>query len=115
MLPFSVYEKGRYRVIKIDEDVEEDTGLSELNVIIKGMLDQGKRTLAIRFTPRSYFGTKAVHDFVDCLEMITENSGRLAVVSRNRYIHNFVDAIDFDHVVKVCDNEEELVYESVTG
>ena len=100
MLPFSIYRKGRYRVIKIDEDVEEDTELSELNVIVKGMLDQGKRTLAIRFTPRSYFGAKAVHDFVDCLEMITENRGRLAVICQNRYIHDFVGAIDFDHVVK---------------
>ena len=113
MLPFSIYRKGRYRVIKIDEDVTEDTELSELNVIVKGMLDQGKRTLAIRFTPRSYFSTKAVHDFVDCLEMITEKRGRLAVVNPNKYIHDFLGAIDFDHVVMVCDSEEELVCESV--
>ena len=113
MLPFSIYRRGKYRVIKIDEDVEESTELSELNTIIKGMLDQGKRTLAIRFTPRSYFGTKAVHDFVDCLEMITEKQGSLAVIKPNKYIHDFLSAIDFDHVVRVCDSEEELVSETV--
>ena len=110
MLPFSIYRKGRYRLIKIDEDVAENTELSDLTVIVKGMLDQGKRTIAVRFTPRSFFGTKAVHDFVDCLEMVTEKQGKLAVVSPNKYIHNFLDAIDFDHVVEVCDDEEELVY-----
>ena len=110
MLPFSIYRKGRYRLIKIDEDVEENTELSELTVIVKGMLDQGKRTIAVRFTPRSFFGTKAVHDFVDCLEMVTEKQGKLAVVSPNKYIHNFLDAIDFDHVVEVFNDEEDLVY-----
>ena len=110
MLPFSIYRRGKYRVIKIDEDVEENTELSELNIIVKSMLDQGKRTIAVRFTPQSFFGTKAVHDFVDCLEMITEKQGRLAVVNPNRYIHNFLDAIDFDHVVRVCNSEEDLVY-----
>ena len=109
MLPFSIYRKGRYRLIKIDEDVAENTELSELTFIVKGMLDQGKRTIAVRFTPRSFFGTKAVHDFVDCLEMVTEKQGKLAVVNPNKYIHNFLDAIDFDHVVDVCDNEEDLV------
>lgn len=109
MMPLSIYRRGKYRLIKIDEDVAENTELSELTVIVKSMLDQGKRTIAVRFTPRSFFGTKAVHDFVDCLQMITEKQGRLAVVSPNRYIHNFLDAIDFDHVVDVCNNEEDLV------
>ncbi len=115
MLPYSIYQKGRYRVVKIDEDVMFDTDISELNIVIKDMLEQGKRTIAVCFRPISMLNTKAVANFVQCIEMISNCKGELAVVSSSRYIQAFLHAIDFDHVVKVCTDEEELEQEEVAS
>ena len=115
MLPYSIYQKGRYRVVKIDEDVMFNTDISELNIVIRDMLDQGKRTIAVCFKPISMLNTKAVADFVQCIEMISNSKGELAVVSPSKYIRGFLHAIDFDHVVKVCNDEEELEQEEIAS
>jgi len=115
MLPYSIYQKGKYRVIKIDEDILFKTDISELNIVIKDMLDQGKRIIAVCFKPISMLNTKAVSDFVQCIEMISNSKGELAVVTPSKYIRGFLHAIDFDHVVKVCNNEEELEQEKIVS
>ncbi len=115
MLLLKVYPKGKYQVVSIKEDVRLDTDISELNSIIRWLLERKTLNFAIRFTPTSFLGTRAVSHFITCLEMIVEKGGRLAVINPNKYIRNFVSAIDFDHDIKMFANEEELTFETAVA
>lgn len=115
MLRLDLYKRGKHQIIKVGEDIKTHTDISELNSVIKWLLYRGKNAIAIQFTPDSFLGAKAVSLFVDCLEMIVEERGQLTIINPNTYMHDFLEAIDFDHVIRMCNTEDELVYESAVA
>ncbi len=106
-----VYPKGKYQVVNIRQDIRHDTDISDLNSVIRWLLEKHSRFIAVRFTPESFLYTHAVSRFIDCLQMITGEGGKLAVINPNNYIRNFITAIDFENKITVFSDEDELTIE----
>jgi anti-anti-sigma regulatory factor len=115
MLLLNVYTKGKYHVVNIKQDVQSDTDISDLSSIIRWLLDRSTRLIAIHFTQGSFLDTHAVSHFIDCMEMVLGEGGKLAVIGPNNYIRNFIAAIDFDRTIHIFDDEEELTIEQAVA
>jgi hypothetical protein len=104
----TIYKKGKYQLLRIVDDVGLNTDLSELKSAIEDQLSHGETMIAVAFTPQSYLYTKSIAVLISCSEIIKEAGGHLAIVEANRDILDIFSVIDFDKMIKICKNEEDL-------
>jgi anti-anti-sigma factor len=108
-MEIDIYTKGKYRVLRLKEDVGLNTDLKELKSCIEGQLSQGKTCIALAFTQQSYLYTKSIAVLISCSEIIKDAGGHLAVIEANRDILDILSVIDFDKMISLYKTEEELV------
>lgn len=113
MLQLNVHGKGKYQVVRINQDIERETDISELNAVVNWLLERGKRYIAIHFKPKSLFETHSVSLFAECMEMVFKARGKLAIINPDRHLSDYIEAVDFDHSTKIYASENELVPEEI--
>ena len=102
-------DKGSYKVLRIKEDLSVNSDLTELRSIVNDYIAKGSKDFAFSFTKNSFLYTRSIAVLITCSELIKENNGRIAIIEANDDILDLLNLIDFDSMIKVYPNEEDLV------
>ena len=105
---FETYNKGGYEVIKINKVLSLNSKIEELAGVVDSLLEKNIVNIAIHFRDGSYLYSATGSVIVQCWEAIQDRNGSLALVNVNQDIHDFLNVIDFDSVIKIFRNDEEL-------
>lgn len=102
------YLKDQFHIIKIKDVLNLTSKIDELEDKINTLLEQKKINIAIHFADESYLCSSSGAVLIRCWENIKDHGGLLALVNVNQDIRDFLNIIDFDSLIKICDSEEEL-------
>jgi anti-anti-sigma factor len=104
-----LYPKGVYQVLKIEEDVQVISDLSELRFLVEGYLRQGKRHLAVSFADASYIYSGALAVLIDCFKKIKDGKGDLCLIEPKTEIKQAFECLGLDRLMQVYDSEDQLL------
>jgi anti-anti-sigma factor len=103
-----VYQKGLYKIIKIEEPLNVIADLTELKSLIDGYLQKQVKHIAVNFSDTTYLYSGAISVLVNCYKMIKECHGDLCVVEPNREIMDLLRQMNIDAIIDLYASEEEL-------
>ncbi len=101
-------EKNGYRVIRIGENISGGTDFTELKNLVLQLVQQGHVYLALSFTTESYFYSSAISALVQCLGMVREHGGKLAIVQPNDGMIDTLRIVGLLKMINVHRSEETL-------
>jgi anti-anti-sigma factor len=102
------HEKNAHVVLKVTEDLGIRSDLSELRDAVEHCLDKGARNIAVSFTPNSFLSSRAVAVCAQCVGLVHERGGRLAIIRPNEQIRELLGITDLMAHVAVVQSENEL-------
>ena len=102
------YQANGFEVLRVVEDVGARADLAELCERVQQALDQGKRRIALVFTPASHLDSRAIGNFARCVEAVRRANGKIAVVQPNPEIADFLRVVGFARHVQIYSTEAEL-------
>jgi len=114
-MQIEVYEKGKYQLLRLKDDVGLNTDLGELKIAIEAQLSKGVSNIAIAFTQKSYLYTKSIAVLISCSELIKDAGGHLAILEANRDILDILSVIDFDKMIVLYNSEADMVTGTVSS
>ncbi len=103
-----VYNRGKYRIVKIRSPMNVISDLTELNALITGYLKNGFDNIAVSFTDSSYLYSGAVSVLVNCFKMVRERGGDLCILEPNKSLLDLIKQMNIDSIIDVYTNEDEL-------
>ena len=103
------YQKNGYQVLSIKEDMTISSDVSELKMLVNGYLNRKVLHIALLFTKDSYLYTKSISILVQCLEMIREHGGSLAIINPNEDILDIMNTLDFSRVIRIFPFEDDIM------
>ena len=101
-----------FQVLRIKDDLSVNSDISEIKPIVHEYLQQGITKIALAFSRDSYLYTRSIAVLVQCLEMINERKGVLAIFQPNEDILDMLAAISFDTRVLIALSENDLAVKS---
>ena len=107
-MEYESYVKNEFHIIKIKDILNLTSKIDELEGIVNTLLEQNEIKIAINFAEESYLCSSSVAVLIRCWENIKDHGGILALINVNQDIRDFLNIIDFDSLIKICDSEEEL-------
>lgn len=113
-MKYETYNKGDYKVIKINEVLDLNSNITELESIVNDSLMKKYLNIVIHFKDNSFLYSNSAAVLVLCWEKIKDEKGTLALVNINEDIYNFLRVIDFDSAIKIFKNENELEFQVQT-
>lgn len=99
---------GAYTVAEVADTVTLNSDVSGLYEFVERSLEEGNRSIAVRFTEDSFLYTPHIAVLVKCLEAIREAGGSLAVVNPNRDVKDVLFLIDQEGLIRIVNGEQEL-------
>ncbi len=108
-MQIEIYRKGIFQVLRLKEDIGLNTDMYDLKAVIEAQISQNICHIAIAFTQDSYLYTKSIAVLISCSELIKDVGGSLAIIEANRDIIDILSVIDFDKLIKMYKNEEDLI------
>jgi anti-anti-sigma factor len=103
-----IVQKGTYQILKIEEDLNVISDLSELRFLIQGYLNQGKKYIAVSFTNTSYIYSGAIAVLIDCFKKIKKDNGELCIVEPNPEIHRIFQFLHLDQFIQIYASADDL-------
>lgn len=100
--------RGRYQLFRVKEDLTVSSDISPLLALVKQKLNEGRIHIALWFTSQSFLYSKNIAVLVQCVEMIKDRHGELAVVKPNEDVMCALRLIGFDTMARICTSEDEL-------
>ena len=97
-----------YRVVRIKEDLSNDTELSALKAAIKPYLDEDFHNLALSFTEKTVFFSRTIAVLVQFLGHLKENDGSLTIIHPNEKILEMIHLVGLDKLMDTLTSEDEL-------
>ncbi len=107
-MKIDIYSHGDYQVLKIEEDLQVISDLSELKFLIEGYLKRGRRHIAVGFTTASYIYSGALAVLVDCYKKILRDGGDLCIIEPNAEILGIFNLLNISKVLHIYHSEDEL-------
>ena len=107
-MKIDIFQKGTYQIVKIEEDLNVISDLTELRFLIQGYLNQGKKYIAVSFTSANYIYSGAIAILIDCFKKIKKDNGDLCIVEPNPEIHNIFKFLHLDQFIKVYTSIDDL-------
>lgn len=101
-------QHGKYQVIKITDDIDVISDLSELRFLILGYLKQDKNFIAISFTNASYLYSGALAILVDCFKKIMDKKGELCLVESHPEMLSIFRYLHIDQFIPVYKSLDDL-------
>lgn len=105
---YNTYNKGNYKVVKINEILSLGSNIDELDNIVAKLLENNIVNIAVHFKDDSYLYSATGSTLVRCWETIKDYNGSLSLVNVNQDIRDFLKVIDFDSVITIYNSDEEL-------
>jgi hypothetical protein len=104
------YIRGRYHVIRINEDLNATSDLSDVKVIVSGLLGQGVRDIAFTFTNDSWLCSNALTVLIMCSKLIQNKNGEMAVVGASKLMLDTLSLLSLNkNILTLYGSEEELI------
>jgi anti-anti-sigma factor len=107
-MKIDIYSNGGYQVLKIEEDLEVISDLSELKFLIEGYLKRGRRFIALGFTTASYIYSGAIAVLIDCHKKIIKEGGDLCVIEPNQELQGVFNVLNIDKILHIYPSEAQL-------
>jgi len=98
-----------YQVVRIEDELEIITDLSELKFLIDGYISVGKHKIAVAFSNTSYIYSGAIAVLMSCHNTLSEyDEGELCIVEPNKEIQWIFSKLNIDKVLNIYDSIDEL-------
>ena len=110
-MKIQTYPKGIYQILRIEDDVQVISDLSELQFLIEGYLRQGKRNIAVSFTGATYIYSGAIAVIVQCYKKIKEGKGDLCIIESKREMLTIFEHLGISKIIPVHQSEDDLPME----
>jgi anti-anti-sigma factor len=107
-IKIEVYNRGKYRIVKIRSPMNVISDLTELNALITGYLKSGFENIAVSFTDSSYLYSGAVSVLINCFKMVREHGGDLCILEPNANLLDLIMQMNIDSIIDVYSHEDEL-------
>jgi anti-anti-sigma factor len=107
-MKIDIYTSGGYQVLKIEEDLQVISDLSELKFLIEGYLKRGRRYIAVGFTTASYIYSGAIAVLIDCHKKIAKEGGDLCLLEPNEEMLGAFSMLNIDKILHIYRSESEL-------
>jgi anti-anti-sigma factor len=103
-----VYQKGLYKIIKIEDQLNVIGDLTELKSLIEGYLDKGVKYVAVNFSDTTYLYSGAISVLINCYKMIKESNGDLCILEPNKDIIELLRQMNIDSIIDLYQSEDAL-------
>ncbi|MBD3345818.1 MAG: STAS domain-containing protein [Chitinivibrionales bacterium] len=100
--------KNGYHVFRIKEDLDADADLSVLKEMIREKVDQNASHIALVFTEGTYFYSATISVLVQCLGIVKEQAGELAIVQPNEGIQDTLRLTGLARLITIFSSENEI-------
>ena len=107
-MKIETYQKRGYQVIRIFEEWDVISDLSELRDLVVGYLNRGRKHLAVSFSDASYIYSGALKILINCHKLVKEQEGSLSIIEPNPKLLNILDALSINHVISIYVSEDFL-------
>lgn len=102
------YSKRGYQILRVEQDDDAVSDLSELEDLISGCLSRGKIHVAVSFLNASYIYSGALKVLISCLKRITAQGGTLSIIEPNPKLLNILNTLTINRVIKIYVSEDYL-------
>ena len=108
-MKLDIHDHGPYKVIRVEEELEIITDLSELKFIVDGYLTRGIHKVAVSFIGTTYIYSGAIAVLVECHKKLLDFSdGTLCILEPNEDIKAIFSALHIDKILDIYDSEDDL-------
>jgi len=101
--------RGDFLVISAVGDINLNSDVSKLYLLVESGLAQGKKDIALSFTAESFLYTRHIAVLVRALELIKDRGGSLTIINPNKDIADVLFLIDPDSLIRQAESEEALL------
>jgi anti-anti-sigma regulatory factor len=95
-------------VLKLEEDLQVISDLSELKFLVEGYLKRGRRFVAVGFTTASYIYSGAIAVLIDCHKKIIQEGGDLCIIEPNQEMLGVFNVLNIDKILHLYQSEDDL-------
>jgi anti-anti-sigma factor len=107
-MKIETYQKRGYQIIRINEEWDVISDLSELRDLVVGYLARGRKFLAVSFSDASYIYSGALKVLINCHKRVVEQEGSLSIIEPNPKLLNVLDALAINRVIHIYVSEDFL-------
>jgi anti-anti-sigma factor len=107
-MKIDIHTHGGYQVLKLEEDLQVISDLSELKFLVEGYLKRGRRFVAVGFTTASYIYSGAIAVLIDCHKKIIQEGGDLCIIEPNQEMLGVFNVLNIDKILHLYQSEDDL-------
>ncbi|MBD3322621.1 MAG: STAS domain-containing protein [Chitinivibrionales bacterium] len=100
--------RNGYHIFRIQEDLDADADLSLLKEMIREKVNQNISRIALVFTEKTYFYSATLSVLVQCLGIVKEQAGELAIVQPNDGILDTLRLTGLSRMINIFNTENEI-------
>ena len=101
-------DKNGYSLIRVHEDLLQETDLAPLKAAIRSVLDEGKVNLAVSFTGGTCFYSRTIAVLVQILGEVKEFGGNLAVIHPKEGMLEMIKVVGLGILIETHTSEETV-------
>ena len=102
-------EKKGYQIIRIKDDLNFNSDLTEVKEVVEDLLIRNKVMIAVSLTPRSYLSSMSIGYLLSIYKIVRVKNGILAVVQPNEEDNDLLEMLSMTSVIETYRSEDELV------
>ncbi len=102
------YSKGKYQVLRLKDEKERISDLSELNDLVNGYVNRGKLNIAVSFSDASYIYSGAIAVLIKCHQLISSKGGSLCIIEPNPSLFDVLETLNIGRVINIFVSEDFL-------
>jgi anti-anti-sigma factor len=107
-MKIDIHTHNGYQVLKLEEDLQVISDLSELKFLVEGYLKRGRLFIAVGFTTASYIYSGALAVLIDCYKKIAKEGGDLCIIEPNQEMLGVFNVLNIDKILHIYPSEAEL-------
>lgn len=98
----------QYCVIKVEENLVNDTIANEFKQVIYDLMDKGEKFIAIDCSDMQFIGSSGIGKLLLAYKRITDLGGKIAVVHLHPEMKDLFIAFKLQEFLIICDSIDEL-------
>jgi len=107
-MKIETYAKDVYQIIRICNDDQAVSDLSELHDLIAGYVKRGRIHIAVSLCDASYIITGAVSALISCFRMLNERGGSLSIIEPDPGLFETLETLNINNVINIYVSEDYL-------
>ena len=100
--------KGDVLILRILENLDINSDISELEKIIQKHVQQGNTSIAVSLTENSRLSSMSIGLLLRCYSTLKDIGGKLSLVQPNKGDSDLLHMLSFTCVMDIYNSEEEL-------